>query len=104
MVPELIMFVGQELDNMIINSISLKIAILLFIAYSYIGFADKWNIFLMELLWKRKNNMSMELHTLRAVKITKNIFELQRVNTELRKFQQVVEVLEIRKSELENSF
>jgi len=50
MVPELIMFVGQELDNMIINSISLKIAILLFIAYSYIGFADKWNIFLMELL------------------------------------------------------
>ena len=48
--------------------------------------------------------MNMELHTLRAVKITKNIFELRRVNTELRKFQQVVEVLEIRKSELENSF
>jgi len=48
--------------------------------------------------------MSMELHTLRAVKITKNIFELRRVNTELRKFQQVVEVLEIRKLELENSF
>ena len=48
--------------------------------------------------------MSMELHTLRAVKITKNIFELRRVNTELRKFQQVVEVLEARKSELENSF
>jgi len=46
----------------------------------------------------------MELHTLRAVKITKNIFELRRVNTELRKFQQVVEVLEIRKLELENSF
>ena len=46
----------------------------------------------------------MELHTLRAVKITKNIFELRRVNTELRKFQQVVEVLEARKSELENSF
>ena len=46
----------------------------------------------------------MELHTLRAVKLTKNIFELQRVNSELRKFQQVVEVLEIRKSELENSF
>jgi len=53
---------------------------------------------------KRDCIMSMELHTLRAVKITKNIFELQRVNTELRKFQQVVEVLEIRKSELENSF
>jgi len=48
--------------------------------------------------------MNMELHTLRAVKITKNIFELRRVNTELRKFQQVVEVLEIRKLELENSF
>ena len=48
--------------------------------------------------------MSMELHTLRAVKLTKNIFELQKVNTELRKFQQVVEVLETRKSELENSF
>ena len=48
--------------------------------------------------------MSMELHTLRAVKITKNIFELRRVNTELRKFQQVVEVLENRKTELENSF
>jgi hypothetical protein len=46
----------------------------------------------------------MELHTLRAVKITKNIFELRKVNTELRKFQQVVEVLEIRKLELENSF
>ena len=48
--------------------------------------------------------MNMELHTLRAVKITKNIFELRRVNTELRKFQQVVEVLEIRKLELENLF
>jgi len=47
--------------------------------------------------------MSMELHTLRAIKITKNIFELRRINTELRKFQQVVEVLEIRKSELENN-
>ena len=46
----------------------------------------------------------MELHTLRAVKLTKNIFELQKVNTELRKFQQVVEVLEIRKLELEHSF
>ena len=33
-----------------------------------------------------------------------NVFELQKVNTELRKFQQVVEVLEARKSELENSF
>ena len=30
----------------------------------------------------------MELHTLRAVKITKNIFELRRVNTELQKFRQ----------------
>ena len=45
----------------------------------------------------------MELHTLRAVKITKNIFELRKVNTELRKFQQVVECLENRKSELENN-
>ena len=44
--------------------------------------------------------MSMELHTLRAVKITKNIFELRRVNTELQKFRQVVSILENRKSEL----
>jgi len=45
--------------------------------------------------------MSMELHTLRAVKLTKNIFELRKVNTELRKFQQVVDALETRKAELE---
>ena len=45
----------------------------------------------------------MELHTLRAVKITKNIFEHQRVNTELQKFRQVVTILENRKSELESS-
>ncbi len=52
---------------------------------------------------QRENIMSMELHTLRAVKITKNIFELRRVNTELQKFRQVVSVLENRKSELESS-
>ena len=47
--------------------------------------------------------MSMELHILRAVKITKNIFELRKVNQELQKFRQVVSILENRKSELESS-
>ena len=36
-------FVGQESDNMILNSLNLKITILLFIVYSYISFFDKWN-------------------------------------------------------------
>ena len=48
--------------------------------------------------------MSMELHTLRAVKVTKNIFELHRVNTELQHLKICVKVLENRKIELENSF
>jgi|TARA_R110002096_G_scaffold85983_2_gene198297 hypothetical protein len=43
----------------------------------------------------------MELHTLRAVKITKNIFELQKVNKELLEMKMIVSILESRKAELE---
>jgi hypothetical protein len=46
--------------------------------------------------------MSMELHTLRAVKITQNIFELNRVNKELVAVRKIVVELEIRKDELMN--
>ncbi len=48
--------------------------------------------------------MSMELHTLRAVKITQNIFELRKVNREIEEVSKIMEMLEIRKSSLENSF
>ena len=51
-----------------------------------------------------RNIMSMERHTLRAVKITKNIFELNRLNTELQHLKICVKVLENRKIELEDSF
>jgi len=44
----------------------------------------------------------MELHTLRAVKITQNIFELNRVNRELVAVRKIVVELEIRKDELMN--
>ena len=47
--------------------------------------------------------MSMELHTLRAVKITQNIFELNRVNRELVVVRKIVENLEQRKMELISS-
>ena len=46
--------------------------------------------------------MSMELHTLRAVRITQNIFELNRVNRELVSVRKIVAELEIRKDELMN--
>jgi len=46
--------------------------------------------------------MSMELHTLRAVRITQNIFELNRVNRELVAVRKIVAELEIRKDELMN--
>ena len=54
---------------------------------------------------KKQRNciMSMELHTLRAVKITQNIFELNRLNTELQHLKVCVKVLENRKTELESS-
>ena len=45
--------------------------------------------------------MGMELHTLRAVKITQNIFELRRVNIELIEAKKIVTILEGRKAELE---
>tara|TARA_R110002153_G_scaffold1703_1_gene8668 strand:- start:54 stop:191 length:138 start_codon:yes stop_codon:yes gene_type:complete len=45
----------------------------------------------------------MELHTLRAVKITQNIFELNRVNRELVVVRKIVEDLEQRKMELMSS-
>jgi len=48
--------------------------------------------------------MSMELHTLRAVKITQNIFELRKVNREIVEVSKIMEVLERRKTMLENSF
>ena len=48
--------------------------------------------------------MSMELHTLRAVKITQNIFELRKVNREIVEVSKIMELLERRKTMLENSF
>ena len=47
--------------------------------------------------------MSMERHTLRAVKLTQNIFELNRVNRELVVVRKIVEDLEQRKMELMSS-
>ena len=47
--------------------------------------------------------MSMEVHTLRAVKITQNIFELRKVNREIEEVSKIMEVLERRKTMLENS-
>ena len=44
----------------------------------------------------------MERHTLRAVKLTQNIFELNRVNRELVAVRKIVAELEIRKDELMN--
>ena len=45
----------------------------------------------------------MERHTLRAVKLTLNIFELNRVNKELVVVRKIVEDLEQRKMELISS-
>ena len=47
--------------------------------------------------------MSMERHTLRAVKLTQNIFELNRVNRELVAVRRIVTELEQRKMELMSS-
>jgi hypothetical protein len=47
--------------------------------------------------------MSMERHTLRAVKLTQNIFELNRVNKELVTVRKIVTELEQRKMELMSS-
>ena len=47
--------------------------------------------------------MSMEMHTLRAVKLTQNIFEINRVNRELVVVRKIVEDLEQRKMELISS-
>ena len=47
--------------------------------------------------------MSMERHTLRAVKLTQNIFELNRVNKELVAVRKIVTELEQRKMELISS-
>ena len=56
--------------------------------------------------------MSMELHTLRAVKVTKDIiaktrylsFELRRVNKEIEEVSRIMESLQRKKTRLENSF
>ena len=48
--------------------------------------------------------MSMEIHTLRAVKITQNIFELRKVNREIEEVSKIMEMLERRKTNLENTF
>ena len=48
--------------------------------------------------------MSMERHTLRAVKITQNIFELRKVNREIEEVSKIMDLLERRKTRLENSF
>ena len=45
----------------------------------------------------------MESHTLRAVKLTQNIFELNRVNKELVAVRKIVTELEQRKMELMSS-
>ena len=45
----------------------------------------------------------MERHTLRAVRLTKNIFALNRVNRELAVVRKIVEDLEQRKMELMSS-
>ena len=45
----------------------------------------------------------MERHTLRAVRLTKNIFALNRVNRELTVVRKIVEDLEQRKMELMSS-
>jgi hypothetical protein len=45
----------------------------------------------------------MEMHTLRAIKLTKNIFELNRVNRELFVVRKIVEDLEQKKMELMSS-
>ncbi len=45
----------------------------------------------------------MERHTLRAVKLTQNIFELNRVNRELVAVRRIVTELEQRKMELISS-
>jgi hypothetical protein len=45
----------------------------------------------------------MEMHTLRAVKLTQNIFELNRVNRELVAVRRIVTELEQRKMELISS-
>jgi len=50
MEQDLVMLVGQGLDNMILNSLNLKISILLFIIYSYISFFGKWNVYVMTVL------------------------------------------------------
>ena len=47
--------------------------------------------------------MSMERHTLSAVKLTQNIFALNRVNRELAVVRKIVEDLEQRKMELMSS-
>ena len=47
--------------------------------------------------------MSMEMHTLRAVKLTQNIFELNRVTRELVAVRKIVTELEQRKMELMSS-
>ena len=47
--------------------------------------------------------MSMERHTLRAVKLTQNIFAINRVNRELVVVRKIVEDLEQRKLELMSS-
>jgi len=57
MVEELTKFVGQELDNMILNIFNLRVMILLFIIYSYISFFGKWNWYVMYVL--NTNNLNL---------------------------------------------
>jgi len=51
------MLVGQELDNMILNSFNLRVMILLFIIYSYISFFEKWNWYVIYVV--NTNNMNL---------------------------------------------
>jgi len=46
----------------------------------------------------------MEKHTLRAVKITKSIFELRKINRDIEEVSKIMDTLQQRKFNLESSF
>jgi len=74
--------------------------------YSYIAvWTDVFNSsrYIKFINYRERYIMSMERHTLRAVKLTQNIFELNRVNRELAVVRKIVEDLEQRKMELLSS-
>jgi|TARA_B110000116_G_scaffold251018_1_gene245797 vacuolar-type H+-ATPase subunit D/Vma8 len=48
--------------------------------------------------------MSMVNHTLRAVKITKNIFELRKINRDIEEVSKIMDTLQQKREALEASF